>query len=250
MAKREELYALLGKYQELSNVHPRRNAQANEEAMAFFIWQCNAIERSSLKLKDVEEVLSGGVTNVTESNREELEAEGLYEAMKYALELVDDNRDLCENDVKRLHALLYFGASNDFKGQYRTDFVTIPHARNLPPVRHISYYMNQLFTKYQKMQDIDIVERVAKFHLDFEEIHPFGDGNGQVGRVIMNYQLVRAGYPYICIHENKKKEYIKAFESYYESGNTDSSAMQQIIVDALFDELNARIEILNKEAKR
>lgn len=250
MNKRDELYALLGKYQELSNVHPRRNAQANEEALSFFIWQCNAIERSTLALKDVEDVIQSGVNNVTESNREELEAVGLYEAMKYVLELVEKNIELDEDEVKRIHTILYFGSSADFKGQYRTDYITIPHARNLPPVRHISYYMNQLFAKYQKMQDVDIVERVAKFHLDFEEIHPFGDGNGQVGRLIMNYQLMRAGYPYICIHENKKKEYIKAFEAYYESNNTDCTAMMNIITDALFDELNARIEILNKEAKR
>ena len=250
MAHREDLYALLGKYQELSNIHPRRNAQANDEAMAFFVWQCNAIERNQLTLKEVEEVINSGVSNVTESNREELEAVGLYEAMKYVLEIVEENRELTENDVKRLHTLLYFGASADFKGQYRTDYVTIPHARNLPPVRHISYYMNQLFDKYNKMQDVDIVDRVAQFHLDFEAIHPFGDGNGQVGRLIINYQLLRAGYPYICIHANIKKQYIKAFEHYYESGNTDISEMRQIIIDALYDELTARIEVLEKASKK
>ncbi len=247
MSKREELYQLLGRYQELSNVHPRRNEQANEESMSFFVWQCNAIERSTLSLEDVDEVIHTGINNVTESNREELEAMGLYEAMKYAIKLADDNKELKEDDVKEIHKLLYMGASVDFKGQYRTDYITIPHARNLPPVRHISYYMNQLFEKYQEMQDCDLIERIAKFHLDFENIHPFGDGNGQVGRVIMNYQLLRAGYPYICIHENKKKEYVKAFEEYYDSNETDCSAMKQIIIDALEDELKARIEILSKE---
>jgi len=250
MAKREELYPLLGRYQELSNIHPKRNKQAEEEALSFFIWQCNGIERNSLSLKEVEEIIYSGVSNVTENNRDELATIGLYEATKYTLELVEDNIELTEKVVQRMHTLLYFCAASDFKGQYRTDYITIPHARNLPPVRHISYFMNKLFDEYEKMQDIDIVERVAKFHLDFESIHPFGDGNGQVGRLILNYQLMRAGYPYICIHVNKKDEYIKAFELYHESGRTNSSAMQQIIIDALYDELKARIEILEKDSKK
>ena len=131
MATREELYPLLGKYQELSNIHPKRNSQANEEAMAFFIWQCNAIERSTLTLKDVEEVIATGVNNVTESNREELEAVGLYEAMKYAIALVEDNRDLTENDVKNTVA--------SFKPlEHRMEFVA--------NINNVSYYNDSIAT--------------------------------------------------------------------------------------------------------
>ncbi len=247
MAKREELYALLGKYQELKHIHPARNKECEEEALLFFIWQCNGIERNSLTLDEVKDVVNSGVSNVTDNNREELETIGLYEAMKYVKKLVEGNVEVDEAIVKELHSLVYMGASNDFKGQYRTDYITIPHARNLPPVRHISYYMNKLFEEYVEMQDLDIIERVALFHLKFENIHPFGDGNGQVGRLIINYQLMKAGYPYICIHVNKKKDYIKAFELYHLE--RDDKPMQQIIIDALADELEARIEILSNKEK-
>lgn len=243
MAKREELYALLGKYQELKHLHPVENQKCDDEAIEYFIWQCNGIERNTMTLEQVRDVLDYGVRNVSEDNHQELETKGLYEAMKYVKKLVDDNIEINEEIVKELHSLVYTGASDDFKGQYRTDFITIPHAQNLPPVRHISYFMNKLFEEYNnEMADLDILERIALFHLKFENIHPFGDGNGQVGRLIINYQLMKAGYPFIAIKEKNKKEYVKAFETYHVE--LDDKPMQQILIDAVASELEARIEIL------
>ena len=247
MAKRKNLYALLGKYHELKHIHPVRNKECEEEALMYFIYQCNAMERSSLTLEQVKDVVTSGVSNVTDNNREELEAIGVYEAMKYVNKLVEGNVHLDEAIVKELHSLVYATASSDFKGQYRTDFITIPHARNFPPVRHVSYHMNKLFEEYEEMQNLDIIQRVALFHLKFEHIHPFGDGNGQVGRLIINHQLMRAGYPPIAIHVSNKKEYFKAFEAFYTEG--DDRPMQEIIVDTIADELKARINILSKKSK-
>jgi Fic family protein len=177
-----------------------------------------------------------------------LEAAGLYEAMRYVQKLVDNNVELTEDIIKELHSLLYVGASEDFRGQYRTDYITIPHARNLPPVRHISYYMNKLFEEYNnEMNKMDIIEKISLFHIKFENIHPFQDGNGQVGRLIINYQLMRAGYPFISLKNKNKKEYIKAFESYHM--DLDDHEMYQLIVNAIAEELEARIEILSREEK-
>ena len=130
------------------------------------------------------------------------------------------------------------------QGVYRQDFVTIPHARNMPPVRHISYFMNKLFEEYKEMAHYDILKKVAVFHIKFENIHPFSDGNGQVGRLIVAYQLMRAVYPFMCIDPSVKKRYVKAIEKYNEE--LDDSEMVAVFTEALKDELKRRIEFLSK----
>ena len=117
---------------------------------------------------------------------------GVKKAMETVYQQIEENANkpiytfgpLIHNEevVKELHRITFVGSSVDFKGVYRTDFVTIPHARNMPPVRHISYFMNKLFDEYKEMAHYDILKKVAVFHIKFENIHPFDDGNGRIGR--------------------------------------------------------------------
>lgn len=247
MAKHNELYELLGKYQVLRYSHPEKFIECEKESLINFVYECNALERSSLKFEEVREVVESGVGNVTNINHEELEAYGLYDAMTYVNKLVANGTNLNESIVKELHEKIYIGASPDFKGQYRTDFVTIPHARNFPPFRHISYYMNKLFEEYKEIDYMDIIERTALFHIKFENIHPFNDGNGQVGRLIINYQLMRAGYPLIAISLKDKRAYTKAFEKYNEE--LDANPMVEIVSNAIKEELKNRIAFLESKTK-
>jgi len=247
MAKHNELYELLGKYQVLRYTYPQKFIECEKESLINFVYECNALERSSLTLEEVREVVDSGVGNVTNINHEELEAYGLYEAMTYVNKLVESSTNLNEAIVKELHAKVYIGASPDFKGQYRTDFVTIPHARNFPPFRHISYCMNKLFEEYKEVDYMDVIERSALFHIKFENIHPFNDGNGQVGRLIINYQLMKAGYPLIAISLKDKRTYTKAFEKYNEE--LDSTQMVDILANAIKDELKRRILFLEAKNK-
>lgn len=239
MAKHNELFGLLGEYGVLCHQNPNKAAECAHDAQIEFVFECNAIERNTLAFEEVKKVIENGVTTVSMDNREELETAGLNDAVNYIEKLIEDNIDLSENIVKELHSILYVGASKDFKGQYRSDFVTIPHAQNLPPVRHISYFMNKLFDEYKEMSNLDIIERIALFHIKFENIHPFQDGNGQVGRLIINYQLMRAGYPPIVIKNADKKTYIKAFEKY--NRELDAIPMMEIITNALKEALEVRI---------
>ncbi len=242
MAKHHELYGLLGQYHVLKHGKIERSVEIERNAFLQFIYECNALEHNRLSREEVENVVRQGIGNVTQDNHEELEVVGLYEGMKYIQRLVTERIDLNEEIIKELHSIFYFGASEDFKGQYRRDYITIPHARNFPPVRHISYYMNKLFEEYKEMDSIDVIERVALFHLKFENIHPFEDGNGQVGRLIINYQLMRAGYPMISIKPEDKKIYTKAFEQYNEE--LDPTPMVDLIAKAVKDQLKAWIKHL------
>ena len=244
MAKHSELFGLLGEYLVLRHAKPDKAIELDQQRQHYFVYQCNAIERNSLTLEQVRKVIESGVANVNPNNREELETSGLNDAANYVIKLLEENLNLSEFHIKELHSKIYIGASEEFKGKYRNDFVSIPHAQNFPPVRHIPYFMNKLFDEYKAIDNLDIIEKIAIFHLKFENIHPFQDGNGQVGRLIINYQLMKAGYPPITFEGDKKKLYFKAFEKYYKE--LDLEPMVNLIVEALRRELFYRIEYLKQ----
>ena len=85
-------------------------------------------------------------------------------------------------------------------------------------------------------------DKIAKFHLDFETIHPFNDGNGRIGRVLINYQLMRSGYPPLIIRDKEKSVYYQAFRDYRERKNTH--AMEKVLLLGIFESLHKRIAYL------
>jgi Fic family protein len=72
--------------------------------------------------------------------------------------------------------------------------------------------MNELIKVYNKNKKMDPVELAARMHYKFESIHPFGDGNGRVGRLIINYILWHSGYPVLIMEYKKRKSYYKALQ--------------------------------------
>ncbi|MFZ2226374.1 MAG: Fic family protein [Candidatus Moraniibacteriota bacterium] len=85
-------------------------------------------------------------------------------------------------------------------------------------------------------------DKIAKFHLDFETIHPFCDGNGRIGRVLMNYQLMRAGFPMIIIRDKEKQKYYQSFSDYRQGQNTKT--MEKVLALALMESFHKRIAYL------
>jgi Fic family protein len=89
-------------------------------------------------------------------------------------------------------------------------------------------------------------DKIAKYHLDFETIHPFCDGNGRIGRVIINYQLMRLGFPGIIIRDKEKRIYYSSFGEYRDSKK--AKTMEKVVTLALTESLHKRIAYLRGEA--
>jgi Fic family protein len=85
---------------------------------------------------------------------------------------------------------------------------------------HVEIVLKNALDAYHKSAE-DVLMRIATFHLEFEHIHPFEDGNGRTGRLIMNYQLLQNGYFQIHIPSSKRSLYMAAFKDYNRTSKID-----------------------------
>ena len=89
------------------------------------------------------------------------------------------------------------------------------------------------------------VERIARFHLEFEGIHPFIDGNGRTGRLILNLELIRNGFPPINVKFTDRKRYYDAFDAFYRDG--DAGVMIELIAEYVDERLDEYLTVLAQQ---
>jgi Fic family protein len=142
------------------------------------------------------------------------------------LHLVQEKVPLSERVIKEIHSLVLIDRPED-RGVYRRIPVRIMGARHEPPQHYlVPVQMEQLMSRHKEMvETMHPMERVALFHLLFEGIHPFIDGNGRTGRLVLNFELSSAGFPTINVKFSDRKRYYDCFSSYYETGSHDQMTL-------------------------
>lgn len=104
--------------------------------------------------------------------------------------------------------------------------------------------MERLTAEYESIKkDRHIIESIAEFHLIFESIHPFIDGNGRTGRLILNLELIKAGFLPVNIKYTDRIKYYECFDNYYSNGRT-SDALAKLIAGYEEEELQKYISML------
>lgn len=185
-----------------------------EEFLIEYTYNSNAIEGNTLTLQETALVLEG-VTIDKKPLKDHLEAVGHRDAFLYVQDLVKDKVSFSESIIKQIHTLVLMDRPED-RGVYRRIPVRIMGAYHVPsdPVL-VPEQMENLVAEFSANKKMHPIERATMFHLKFEGIHPFVDGNGRTGRLILNLMLMQAGYPPINVKYSDRKRYYEMFDRYY-----------------------------------
>jgi len=199
-------------------------ARLKDEFLIEFTYNTNAIEGNTLTLQETAMVLEG-MTIDRKPLKDHLEVIGHRDAFEYMLQLVQEKVPLSERIIKEIHSLILIDRPED-RGVYRLIPVRIMGAKHEPPQPYlVSVQMEQLMQRHEEIRHaMHTVERVALFHLLFESIHPFIDGNGRTGRLLLNFELGSVGFPAINVKFSDRKNYYDCFSSYYETGSHEQMA--------------------------
>lgn len=215
----------------------------NEEFMIEFTYNSNAIEGNTLTLQETAMVLEG-ITIDQKPLKDHLEAVGHKDAFLYVQDIVSNKMPLTEFVIKNIHSLVLMNKPED-KGVYRRVPVKIMGAFTEPVQPYmIESKITELLAENEKRKaTMNIIERVARFHLEFESIHPFIDGNGRTGRLLMNFELMQNGYPPINVKFSDRKRYYDAFDSY--SRNQDATPMTILIAKYVTERLEQYLRVID-----
>ena len=210
-------------------------ARLNEEFIVEYTYNSNAIEGNTLTLRETDLVLRG-LTIDKKPLKDHLEAVGHKEAFDFVSELVKDNVPISESIIKQIHYLVLADKKED-RGVYRRVPVRIMGAQHEPVQPYlIEPKMEQLLRDFAASTE-HIVTKLARFHIEFEGIHPFIDGNGRTGRLLVNLELMKAGFPPIDIKFTDRIAYYNAFDEYHVKNNL--SAMENLFAGYI----NARLDM-------
>lgn len=235
---------LRNKLKSLRPLNDTELKRLREEFVIENTYNSNAIEGNTLTLRETALILQEGITIAEKPVREHLEAIGHKDAFEYVLSIADSNTAITERIIKEIHSLVLMNDANN-RGVYRSVPVTIIGATHTPPQPYlVPVQMEGLIRDYEGMQqNKHIIEAIAEFHLRFEGIHPFIDGNGRTGRLILNLELIKAGLLPVNIKFSDRRKYYDCFDHYYSNGHT-MDTLSQLIADYEVEELERHIKIL------
>jgi Fic family protein len=205
---------------ELEKLRPLSPAELSRLRSEFTVentYNSNAIEGNSLTLRETALILEHGITIGEKPLKDHLEAVGHKNAFDYIIELTKKTEKLSERVIKEIHALVLLN-DRENSGVYRKVPVRVSGALHTPadPL-FITEQMQKLLSDYER-SDEHPIEAAAQFHLRFEGIHPFIDGNGRTGRLLLNFELMKNGYLPINIKYTDRREYYNTFDRYFETG--------------------------------
>lgn len=200
------------KYKEIVHKLDQKDMEdLNKRLVANYVFESNALEGNSLTLKNVAEIVFENRISSGKDLREVYDAQNSYNLFLY---LQKTRKDITHEFITDIHARLMDRIDNR-KGYRNVPIILLgkPLAKLAKP-EEVYQEMDALIRWYNENKDsMYPLELAAKFHAAFEKIHPFSDGNGRVGRFLMNYILIRGGYFPIIIRKTTRNSYIKALEA-------------------------------------
>lgn len=214
----------------------------SDSEVAEQVYNSNAIENSTLSLEETENILSQIALERYASERELFEAKNLARVISY-INTKAKEKELDIETILLLHKMLISNIRDDIAGRFRkkNEWVRVGDYIAIDP-KHILAKLREALIQYHVSDNQNIIKRISLFHLHFEHIHPFVDGNGRIGRVLNNYLLIRSGYVPINIKFVDRKLYYDAFREFDREDKT--KIMEKIIGLALANSYHKRLAYL------
>ena len=185
----------------------------HEDLVLRWTYHSNAIEGNTLTLKETKVALEG-ITIGGKTLREHFEAINHKDAILFMEDLAQKEDKLSEYSIKQIHSLILKNIDDENKGKYRTTNVIISGAEHKPPQSfEVQSKMQEFIKKYnENITKLHPIELASFVHIEFVKIHPFIDGNGRTSRLLMNLELIKAGFPPVVIKLEDRLEYYKALD--------------------------------------
>lgn len=209
------------------------------------VYNSNAIENSTLTLKETERILLDMEVSRDVSLREVYEAKNLARVISYIKSKTKET-EINKEIILFLHQMLISGIDDNISGRFRKpgEYVRVGSYIAVAPEK-IEPMIDSIILDFHNNLDGYFIDKISKFHLEFETIHPFNDGNGRIGRTIICFQLQRLGLPMVIIRDKEKQRYYSAFPEFREKKSTKT--MEKVITLALFESFHKRITYLKGE---
>ena len=208
------------------------NPDVRDQFVLKLTYHSNSIEGSTLTEPDTAAILFDNVALPNKSLTEQMEAKNHQTALNYLFDHVAKKETADEKLALKLHSILMNGVRPD-AGVYRNHGVRITGV-NLPTANYMSVpkLMLEVMKRAAKKTD-DIIAQSADVHSTFEQIHPFGDGNGRVGRLLMNAMLLSANFTPAIIRQEQKQLYYAYL--YRAQTKEDRGRLENFLCEAVMD---------------
>jgi Fic family protein len=229
---------LLRKKQRLDSFRPLEPftvQRLHQDLRLLATYHSNAIEGNTLSLHETQMVLEYGITIDGHPLREYLEAMNHAEAFDALPTLIE--RPITVETIQNLHRLV-MDKIDEQAGELRKVQVYIRGAPfTPPPARDVPLYITQWvqWLRSDEAQRYDPVTRASIAHHDFEALHPFTDGNGRVGRLLLNLMLLQDGYPPALLLREWRSRYIHALQEAHLGNYTPIINLIGLAVEEAFD---------------
>ena len=233
---RDRINGLSAEYRKLAAKYKEAIKELTISELPEMVYNSNAIENSTLTLEDTEDILILGQIRTDHEIREIYEAKNLASAIEYLMD--NPEKEISVGLILKLHKTLLTNIRDEIAGRFRSgkEWVRVGTHIGANP-EFVNGFMHDLVRDYNSDNDEYFLEKIAYFHAEFENIHPFGDGNGRIGRLLANEQLDMLGLPPIIIpNKSKFDEYYPALDEYTKTNKVDklTELFASLLIEALY----------------
>ena len=217
-----------------------------DDLLVRIAYHSSAIEGNTISLADTVTILLHETIPGKVSKREFYEIENHKQALEYVIDQLENNESLSLNIVRGIHTQLMDHLNFD-RGMWKThDNAIVGADFNTASAHDVPYLMKQWidnlnYRLHQSKTDEEKIKHILEMHIDFERIHPFSDGNGRTGRLLIIYSLLEHDISPMIIPVDLKPDYIRFL------ANKDSEGLYNLLYPIALEESKRRKAFENKE---